>query len=357
LVETRFHSRDCNMNRLTVPVLLGHVGYLAIASQSSVPLRVGDCVTATTDLEFFFKDEGEYERTHSIDKDQKGVLLNIDSSWVNPSTVEWLKKDTREPEVTGAVFLNQFARVPWWQGRIGKAACAEPNALHQKSHTEQFGLNAQCIDKCMTAATAKDGYQAVVKMADCEKTDADTILNGVAVPQEDLRRKADNRWKQQFSFNDPGCGARPIRSTEDPSKCVDAVHPNKVLLTDCSGVDSQKFLFRCSETPGDDENLVWQKVGPLDTEKWAKVYVGAGPPKPSTSSCQILAMGGRKDMCLWWDESVSNQPSDLVLRPCNYESKKTFTVEKYKLSEQGLAQGLAQYRDRRDDVQAPLVVN
>ena len=302
------------MNRLSVSVLFGHVGYTAIASQSQIPLRVGDCVTATTSLEFFFKDEGEYERTHSVDKDQKGVLLNIDSSWVNPSTVEWLNSNTREPKVTGAVFFHQFARVPWLQGRIGVAGQRTSPAtmnLQQKTHDDEFAMD-DTVDKCMTAKDAKDGYQPIMKMSACMKTDQ----SDKALSEADLRRNAEKRWKQQFSINDPDCGARPIRSTEDPSKCVDAVHPNKMLLTDCSGVDSQKFLFRC---------------------------------KTGAQGCQILAMGGRKDMCLWYDDTTITDESDLLLRPCNFAPTTKFTIEMSKLTDMGLAV----FKDRRDDVMAP----
>lgn len=242
------------MTRLAMATLLGNLGHLALASQSQVPMRVGDCVKATTALEFFFKDEGEYERTHSITPGQHGVLLNIDSAWNEPSNVEFLDKQTREPVVSGAVFFHQFARVPWLQGQV-------------KNSNE---------DKCMTVKDARNGYQPVVKMAPCPAIQTDR-----------------EKWTQQFSFNYHECGARPIRSTADPSKCVDAVHPTKVLLTDCSGVDSQKFLFRC------------------ETDATAEIQ-----------GCYIQAMGGRKDMCLWWDET-SADATDLQIRSCNSDAAAT----------------------------------
>lgn len=241
------------MTRLAMSALLGNLGHVALASQSQIPMRVGDCVKATTALEFFFKDEGEYERTHSITAGQHGVLLNIDSAWNEPSNVEFLDKVTREPTVSGSVFFHQFARVPWLQGQI-----TNNNAGDQK---------------CLTVNDAKNGYQPVVKMAPC--------------PEDQTNSK---KWTQQFSFNYHECGARPIRSTADPSKCVDAVHPTKVLLTDCSGVDSQKFLFRChSDAAG------------------------------TTEGCYIQAMGGRKDMCLWWDETKADA-TDVKLMSCNHDA-------------------------------------
>lgn len=228
------------MTRLAMSALLGHLGHLALASQSQIPLRVGDCVKATTELEFFFKDEGEYEKTHRISPGGHGVLLNIDSDWNEPSNVEFVDEQTREPVVSGAVFFHQFARVPWEQGEIRGQA-----------------------DKCLTVKDSHNGYQPVVKMSKCGTKDI-------------------HKWAQQFSFNHHKCDARPIRSTKDPSKCVDAVHPTKILLTDCSGVDSQKFLFRCDVS---------------------------SPPAP-TDKCYILAMGGRKDMCLWWDEAGLDKAED-----------------------------------------------
>merc|ERR1711871_511582 len=105
-------------------VLLGQSGLLAQASQSQIPMRVGDCVKTTTDLEFFYKDEGEYERTHIIPQDQHGVLLNIDTDWNEPSDVEFLDETTHEPVVSGAVFFHQFTRVPWHQGRVQTKAAA-----------------------------------------------------------------------------------------------------------------------------------------------------------------------------------------------------------------------------------------
>merc|ERR1712146_486796 len=130
-------------------------------------------------------------------------------------------------------------------------------------------------ETCLTIDDKKDGYQPVVKMSACAPEADNSDAN--------LRRK----WKQQFSFNDDACGARPIRWTYDPSKCVDAVHPNKVLLSDCSGVDSQKFQLRCDSEPG------------------------------ASQKCYILAMGGRKDMCLWWDHSLASD-ADLQIRSCNF---------------------------------------
>jgi len=120
---------------------------------------------------------------------------------------------------------------------------------------------------CMTVVDSQNGYQPVVKMTECA---ADGNDNG--------------KWRQQFSFNRDDCGARPIRYTKDPSKCVDAVHPQKILLTDCSGVDSQKFEMRCSD-----------------------------------GSCYLLAMGGRKDMCVWWNAGEHNE-HDLRLRRCNFHA-------------------------------------
>lgn len=244
------------MTRLAMAVLLGQSGHLAQAAQSQIPMRVGDCVKATTDLEFFYKDEGEYEQTHLIKQDTHGVLLNIDSDWNEPSDVEFFNQKTREPVVSGAVFFHQFARVPWKQGQIQqKGAASDP--------------------KCFTVKDANDGYAPVIQMAAC------------AAPGSDDNK----RWKQQFSYNYHECGTRPIRSTDDPSKCVDAVHPDKILLTTCSGVDSQKFLFRCS---------------------------GDG----ASQECHILAMGGRKDMCLWYDESATGE-ADLRLRSCNFANAGT----------------------------------
>jgi hypothetical protein len=219
--------------------LLAQLGHLALASQSQVPMRVGDCVTASQPLEFFYKDEGEYERTHRVDKGLYGTLLNVDDAYNAPASVEWLNPTTREPIVNGAVFAHQFYRVPWLQGNLRK----------------------QDDSLCMTVKDGKDGYQPTVKMAACGTTERE-------------------KWNQQFTFNEPGCGARPIRLTENPGKCVDAVHPTKVLLTDCSGVDSQKFLFRCGQD----------------------------------SQCHLLAMAGRKDMCVWFGGE-----GDLQLRPCNFE--------------------------------------
>lgn len=234
------------MTRFAVVALLGHLGDLTEASQSQVPARVGDCVEATTHLEFFYKNEGEYERTHKIKKGQKGVLLNVNCAPGEVSHVEWLDHTTRVPVVNGAVQVHQFARVPWVQGEIRGTSLA---------------------DKCLTIDDKKDGYQPVVKMSAC----ADAADNSDA----NLRLK----WKQQFSFNDDACGARPIRWTYDPSKCIDAVHPDKVLLTDCSGVDSQKFLFKCK---------------------------GA--------NCYVLAMGGRSDMCLFHSDTPD---ADVQLRSCS----------------------------------------
>jgi len=245
------------MTRLAMAVLLGQSSHLALAVQSQIPMRVGDCVKATTELEFFYKDEGEYERTHRVRTDQHGVLLNIDSDWNEPSNVEFLNPTTREPHVSGAVFFHQFARVPWEQGNLKSSSDANTSPV------------------CLTVKDGEDkSFQKVVTMSSCAGPDGDDIL----------------AWKQQFSYTPHECGPRPIRFTDDPSKCVDAVHPNKVLLTDCSGVDSQKFQFRC-EGEG-----VLQK-------------------------CYILAMGGRKDMCLWWDHALtveSNGHADLQVRSCNY---------------------------------------
>jgi len=227
------------MTRLAMSVMLGQLSSAAMASQSQIPLRVGDCVESTTDLEFFYKDEGEYERTHLIEKGNTGTLLNIEKD--TPSTVEFIAKDTREVIVSGAVFLHQFARVPW-----------------------EVGMVTDVIEaKCMTVVTNKEDYQPVIKMTACAAEPA-------------------AQWNQQFSYNRADCGPRPIRWTKDPSKCIDAVHPQKFLLTDCDGTDKQKFQMRC--TPGNE--------------------------------CHILAMGGRKDMCLWWDDAAE---ADLKLRRCNLE--------------------------------------
>lgn len=236
------------MSRLAIPALLGHVVHVALASQSQIPTRVGDCVKATTELEFFYKDEGEYERTHHVSPGQHGVLLNVEEGHSN---VEFLDPVTREAVVNGAVFNYQFARVPWKQGKL------ESGPDDKKA--------------CLTAHDDELGYGPVIRMASCE--DPNSSRN---------KRK----WTQQFSFNEGGCGARPIRSTDDPSQCVDAVHPDKILLTACSGADSQKFLFRCD---------------------------GAG-------DCFIQAMGGRKDMCLFWETANHPQAADLQIRPCNFQS-------------------------------------
>jgi hypothetical protein len=238
------------MTRLAMSALFGHLGYTALAAQSQIPLRTGDCVHATQELDFFYKDEGEYERTHRIKQLQAGVLLNLGSGADDQATVEFIDPKTREPVVEGTVFMHQVARTPWEQGVV-----ANPNAK-----------------TCMTAKDGNDGYQPVVKMTKC--ADADQSL--------DDKKK---QWSQQFTWSRAECGPRPIRWTADPSKCVDAVHPNKVLLTDCSGVDSQKFQFRC-------------KAGGL---------------------CYITAMGGRKDMCLWWDKNSDD--ADLQIRTCNYEAQ------------------------------------
>lgn len=245
------------MTRLAMAILLGQSGHLALAAQSQIPLRVGDCVQATTQLEFFYKDEGEYERTHLIKPTEKGnsfgVLLNINSNWNEPSTVEFLNHETGDPVVSGAVFLHQFARTPWMKGRI-----STPTST-----------------RCLSVKDLKDGYQPVIKMSQCESGSGES----------------NKRWQQQFSFNHAQCGARPIRWTDDPSKCLDAVHPNKILLTDCSGVDSQKFLFKCHD-----------------------------------SDCNILAMGGRKDMCLWWDETAEGD-ADLQIRSCNQATNSKFAQQ------------------------------
>jgi len=253
--------------RLMLSVLLGQAGHVALAAQSQIPVRVGDCVKATTHLEFFYKDEGEYEKTHLIKPDQTGVLLNVDPQWGTTSTVEFLDPVTREPQVQGAVFLHQFARVPWMQGRI---------AGRDADFTAD--LTGGDTGRCMTIVDHSDGYQPVVKMQKCA---ADSK----------------GQWTQQFSFNQHDCAARPIRSTQDPSKCLDAVHPRKALLTDCSGVDSQKFLFRCA---GDGTKP--DHAGAMDND----------------DGCYIQAMGGRRDMCLWWDPS--NDDADIELRTCNFNN-------------------------------------
>merc|ERR1712137_1102694 len=76
----------------------------------------------------------------------------------------------------------------------------------------------------------------------------------------------DMKILQTFTYADAQCDGRPIRWTHDPSKCLDAIHPTKVLLTDCSGVDSQRFLWKC------------QRADPLQ--------------------CKLLTLGGRKDACI-----------------------------------------------------------
>jgi len=240
--------------------MLEPLGQLAVATQSQIPMRVGDCVKSNTPLEFFYKDEGEYERTHLISDNQYGVVLNVDEEFGKPSSVEFLDAKTREPIVNGAAYFHQFHRVPWLQGNLQSVAST----------------------KCMTVKDGRDGYQPVVRMTDCaaEKSERE-------------------RWAQQFSFNEPGCGARPIRLTDNPGKCVDAVHPTKVLLTDCSGVDSQKFLFRC---------------------------IGEGD---NSGQCHILAMGGRKDMCLWFDKENGG---DLQIRPCNFGDAPTHIFKQAKVT-------------------------
>merc|ERR1712070_585894 len=120
------------------------------------------------------------------------------------------------------------------------------------------------------------------------------------------------RWNQQFTFSDSDCGARPIRWTADPSKCVDAVHPTKVLLTDCSGVDSQKFLFRCEDPPRataaypTGATATTSPLHPIDRECLGGMRYDSSVPKWEACDnigepqCYIQAFGGRKDMCLWW---------------------------------------------------------
>jgi hypothetical protein len=301
-----------NMMRLAMLTLLAWPDQWALATQSQLPMRVGDCVVATTPVEFFYKDEGEYEKTHSIPEMTYGTLLNIDSDWNEPSSVEFLDPTTREPIVNGAVFFHQFARVPWKQGNI--QAAKHP--------------------KCMSVKDSKDGYQPVVKMVPCGVHDS-------------------AKWLQQFSFNDDGCGARPIRLTDNPGKCVDAVHPNKVLLTDCSGVDSQKFTFRCYPHQNDmqfnrrlaekqhekfllhrqradlvlqEEDAVAAKhdkhahhlhenILAVDSQISAvETQIQEHQQAPHQGECYILAMGGRKDMCLWFEQHRGD--SDLQLRPC-----------------------------------------
>jgi hypothetical protein len=211
-------------------------------------------------LEFFYKDEGEYERTHRVHQDQVGTLLNLGNGADVASTVEFILPKTREPQVEGAVFINQFARKPWNQGVV---ASGTPPANPGDS-----------LGKCMTVDDSKDGYPPVVRMTNCAaETD-----------------KEMDKWTQQFTFRSAACDAGPIRSTADPSKCVDAVHLSKVLLTECSGVDSQKFQFRCQSDATPDDG------------------------------CYILAMGGRKDMCLWFDEEADDK-ADLQLRSCNSDAK------------------------------------
>lgn len=272
------------MTRLAMAVLLGQSGLAQAAGgavQSQVPMRVGDCVKSTTELEFFYKDEGEYERTTKIEVGQHGVLLNIDSNWNEPSTVEFLDKRTREPVVAGSAFFHQFARVPWEQGNV-----------KETNHGENHDISQ---DLCMTVTDSEEGYQPVIRMTFCQNSD----------PNDEKEK-----WNQQFSYSPHECGPRPIRWTNDPSKCVDAVHPNKVLLTDCSGVDSQKFVFRCD--------------GP------------STPKGQADHNCNILAMGGRKDMCLWWNKDLidaNHREADLQLRSCNFAdtANKKFAQQNIKL--------------------------
>lgn len=275
--------------------MLGHFGHLALASQSQIPLRTGDCVQATTMLEYFYKDEGEYENSFLIPPGKFGSLLNFGA--VDPSDVEWLHHRTRDPIVRGATFSHQFVRVPGDQGQI--------LGMQQTDHNQ---------DKCFTVVDHRDGYEPEIMMEPCMRS-----------PQTETDQK--KRWEQQFTFSNPGCGARPIRWTQDPSKCVDAVHPTKVLLTDCSGVDSQKFLFRCEDPPRDTSPPSPVTDSPLHpiqadclggqqfdhtTNSWSAC------PNPGEPQCYILAMG-RKDMCLWWDKAVDTSTS-LELRPCNFDA-------------------------------------
>lgn len=92
------------MTRLAMSVMFGQLGHTAMAAQSQIPLRVGDCVEATNDLHFFYKEESEYERTHSVSKGQAGTLLNL----ADESIVEFLDPKTREPVVSGGVFPYQL---------------------------------------------------------------------------------------------------------------------------------------------------------------------------------------------------------------------------------------------------------
>jgi hypothetical protein len=274
------------------------MSHLALATQSQIPLRTGDCVNATEELEFFYKDEGEYERTHLIPIGTLGVMLNWGEA--GPSDVEWLDPVTRQPIVSGAAFGHQFARVPWDQGQIqGLKRPTRDTADSSKPINDHTG------DLCLEAHDVK-GYHSVLRMSKC-------------ITADDMHGKAPvkmlSRWKQQFTFSRDQCGARPIRLTSDPSKCVDAVHPTKVLLTDCSGADSQKFLFRCDKSTKCDDEAIQCKadkfqgmVYPYPSGKTSE-YVGE-------PECYIQAMGGRTDMCLWWDPDAGID-ADLQIVSCN----------------------------------------
>jgi hypothetical protein len=231
---------------LVKSVLLGPFGHLALASQSQIPLRTGDCVEATQWLEYFHKDDGEYETTDKVFPRQTGVLLNLGDGH-DPSDVEWLHPDSRDPSVTGVAFSHQFSRVPWVQGAV--------KGLQ--------GANARCL----TAHPSNLGYAPMIKMSACDHDNPDKF------------------WQQQFTFGYDTCGARPIRYTKDPSKCVDAVHYQHVILSDCNGADTQKFLWKCDRSGGQQPDCYIQRAG-------------------------------RKDMCLWWDHSLPE--ADLQIRSCNF---------------------------------------
>jgi len=249
-------------------------------------------------LEYFYKDEGEYENSFLIPPGQFGSLLNFGA--VDSSDVEWLHNKTRDPIVRGATFSHQFIRVPGDQGQI--------LGMSQTDHNQ---------DKCFTVVDHNDGYEPEVMMEQCMRN-----------PLTDTDKK--KRWEQQFTFSNPGCGERPIRWTQDPSKCVDAVHPDKVLLTDCSGVDSQKFLFRCEDPPRERSGSyppntnTASPLHPIRAECMGGMQFQSGPQprwlecdQPGEPQCYITAMG-RNDMCLWWDKAQTLAMStSLELRPCN----------------------------------------
>merc|ERR1712146_834359 len=111
------------------------------------------------------------------------------------------------------------------------------------------------------------GYGPVMKMSACDPN---------------------TKWQQLFTFGEHACGARPIRYTKDPSRCVDALHYDHVVLSNCSGADTQKFLWKCDDSQQQPQQCYIQRAG-------------------------------RKDMCLWWDDAIGD--ADLELRNCNIGAK------------------------------------